>query len=236
MPVGVNRSECPGGTSASPCCNALGSVLIPADPPAPRAVIQIADFWKEAELLSSLHHPNVVAFYGVVKDKGKPVATVTEYMVNGSLKQVLQKKDRSAPHPAPGAPDSVRMPGLTCALVLDMPWLSRVCLRAPSLTCWPWCAQDDRPQEADPDRNGCVVRHGVPALEAHRALRPQVRQPARQHARPPAPRLQGTATSRAKRATSTNASSGRKPTAVHCMCTSTSYCALGKPCPQLVRI
>lgn len=58
------------------------------------AVLQIADFWKEAELLSSLHHPNVVAFYGVVKDKGKPVATVTEYMVNGSLKQVLQKKDR----------------------------------------------------------------------------------------------------------------------------------------------
>lgn len=59
-------------------------------------MLQIADFWKEAELLSSLHHPNVVAFYGVVKDKGKPVATVTEYMVNGSLKQVLQKKDRWA--------------------------------------------------------------------------------------------------------------------------------------------
>ncbi|XP_058074550.1 uncharacterized protein LOC131223234 isoform X2 [Magnolia sinica] len=56
----------------------------------------VADFWKEAHLLGQLHHPNVLAFYGVVKDG--PVtnlATVTEYMVNGSLKQVLQRKDRT---------------------------------------------------------------------------------------------------------------------------------------------
>eukprot|EP00897_Mesotaenium_endlicherianum_P000306 jgi/Mesen1/10276/ME000789S09554 len=56
----------------------------------------VADFWREACTLSSLHHPNVVAFYGVVRDgPGGTLATVTEYMINGSLKQVLQKKDRS---------------------------------------------------------------------------------------------------------------------------------------------
>ncbi|KAK9269315.1 hypothetical protein L1049_001086 [Liquidambar formosana] len=56
----------------------------------------VADFWKEAHILGQLHHPNIVAFYGVVTDG--PVtnlATVTEYMVNGSLKQALQKKDRT---------------------------------------------------------------------------------------------------------------------------------------------
>ncbi|KAH7365654.1 hypothetical protein KP509_18G039700 [Ceratopteris richardii] len=56
----------------------------------------IADFWKEAYILGQLHHPNIVAFYGVVPDgPGGTLATVTEYMVNGSLKQVLQKKDRT---------------------------------------------------------------------------------------------------------------------------------------------
>ncbi|TVU28876.1 hypothetical protein EJB05_20412 [Eragrostis curvula] len=56
----------------------------------------IADFWKEALILSSLHHPNVVSFYGVVRDgPDGSLATVTEYMVNGSLKQVLRKKDRT---------------------------------------------------------------------------------------------------------------------------------------------
>ncbi|KAL3532857.1 hypothetical protein ACH5RR_006378 [Cinchona calisaya] len=56
----------------------------------------ISDFWKEAVILSSLHHPNVVSFYGVVRDgPGGSLATVTEFMVNGSLKQFLQKKDRT---------------------------------------------------------------------------------------------------------------------------------------------
>jgi serine/threonine protein kinase len=55
----------------------------------------MSDFWKEASMLGQLHHPNVVAFYGVVPDgPDGTLATVTEYMVNGSLKQVLQKKDR----------------------------------------------------------------------------------------------------------------------------------------------
>ncbi|KAL5976978.1 hypothetical protein ACLOJK_021316 [Asimina triloba] len=56
----------------------------------------VEDFWKEATLLSQLHHPNVVSFCGVVTD-GPPnsLAMITEYMVNGSLKQVLQKKHRT---------------------------------------------------------------------------------------------------------------------------------------------
>lgn len=58
-------------------------------------LLQIADFWKEALILSSLHHPNVVSFYGIVRDgPDGSLATVTEFMVNGSLKQFLQKKDR----------------------------------------------------------------------------------------------------------------------------------------------
>ena len=59
------------------------------------SLLQIADFWKEALILSSLHHPNVVSFYGIVRDgPDGSLATVTEFMVNGSLKQFLQKKDR----------------------------------------------------------------------------------------------------------------------------------------------
>ncbi|KAA8522921.1 hypothetical protein F0562_009344 [Nyssa sinensis] len=54
------------------------------------------DFWNEAIKLADLHHPNVVAFYGVVLDgPGASVATVTEYMVNGSLRNALQKNERS---------------------------------------------------------------------------------------------------------------------------------------------
>jgi serine/threonine protein kinase len=46
-------------------------------------------------MLSSLHHPNVVSFYGIVRDgPDGSLATVTEFMVNGSLKQFLHKKDR----------------------------------------------------------------------------------------------------------------------------------------------
>ncbi|CAK9135273.1 unnamed protein product [Ilex paraguariensis] len=54
------------------------------------------DFWNEAIKLADLHHPNVVAFYGVVLDSpGGSVATVTEYMVNGSLRNALQKNERN---------------------------------------------------------------------------------------------------------------------------------------------
>ncbi|XP_022760862.1 uncharacterized protein LOC111307075 [Durio zibethinus] len=54
------------------------------------------EFWREAHILSKLHHPNVVAFYGVVTDgPGGTMATVTEYMVNGSLRNALLKRDRA---------------------------------------------------------------------------------------------------------------------------------------------
>ena len=60
-------------------------------------VVQTKDFTREARILSTLHHPNVVAFYGVVPDgPGGTLATVTEYMVNGSLRNVLLRNDRSA--------------------------------------------------------------------------------------------------------------------------------------------
>ncbi|XP_060175707.1 uncharacterized protein LOC132606287 isoform X1 [Lycium barbarum] len=53
------------------------------------------EFWREAGILSKLHHPNVVAFYGVVKDgPGGTLATVAEFMVNGSLRHVLLSRDR----------------------------------------------------------------------------------------------------------------------------------------------
>ncbi|KAF8411282.1 hypothetical protein HHK36_003829 [Tetracentron sinense] len=53
------------------------------------------EFWREADILSKLHHPNVVAFYGVVQDgPGATLATVTEFMVNGSLRHVLVRRDR----------------------------------------------------------------------------------------------------------------------------------------------
>ncbi|CAL1361597.1 unnamed protein product [Linum trigynum] len=57
------------------------------------------DFWREAHILSTLHHPNVVAFYGIVPDaSGGTLATVTEFMVNGSLRHALLKKERSLDH------------------------------------------------------------------------------------------------------------------------------------------
>ncbi|KAF4350017.1 hypothetical protein F8388_017595 [Cannabis sativa] len=56
---------------------------------------QTVEFWREADILSKLHHPNVVAFYGVVQDgPGATLATVTEFMVDGSLRHVLLRKDR----------------------------------------------------------------------------------------------------------------------------------------------
>jgi hypothetical protein len=53
------------------------------------------DFWQDAEILARLHYPNVVAFYGVVKDgPGGTLATVTEFMVDISFRHVLHHKDK----------------------------------------------------------------------------------------------------------------------------------------------
>lgn len=57
--------------------------------------MQAKDFWREACILSNLHHPNVVAFYGVVPDgAGGTLATVAEFMANGSLRTALMRKDK----------------------------------------------------------------------------------------------------------------------------------------------
>jgi serine/threonine protein kinase len=59
-------------------------------------LLQRNDFWNEASKLADLHHPNVVAFYGVVLDgPGGSIATVTEYMVNGSLRTALLKNAKT---------------------------------------------------------------------------------------------------------------------------------------------
>ncbi|CAN6184681.1 unnamed protein product [Urochloa humidicola] len=55
----------------------------------------IVEFWREAAILSKLHHPNVLAFYGIVNNgPGGTLATVTEFMASGSLKKVLQRKQK----------------------------------------------------------------------------------------------------------------------------------------------
>ncbi|KAK3234052.1 hypothetical protein CYMTET_55678 [Cymbomonas tetramitiformis] len=52
-----------------------------------------SEFWKEAEVLYSLHHPNVLPTFGVIRatESFPAPAIVTEYIVNGSLKHVLGK-------------------------------------------------------------------------------------------------------------------------------------------------
>ncbi|OEL38809.1 Serine/threonine-protein kinase CTR1 [Dichanthelium oligosanthes] len=55
----------------------------------------IVEFWREAAILSKLHHPNVLAFYGIVNNgPGGTLATVTEFMASGSLKKVLLRKEK----------------------------------------------------------------------------------------------------------------------------------------------
>mmetsp|Transcript_38013 Transcript_38013/g.90296 ORF Transcript_38013/g.90296 Transcript_38013/m.90296 type:complete len:747 (-) Transcript_38013:278-2518(-) len=50
-------------------------------------------FWQEAELLSSLNHPHVIRFFGVVVESPasqQVVGIITEYMAGGSLSALLQ--------------------------------------------------------------------------------------------------------------------------------------------------
>lgn len=57
--------------------------------------LQRNEFWNEVSNHAGLHHPNVVAFYGIVLDgDGGSIATVTEYMVNGSLRTALWKNSK----------------------------------------------------------------------------------------------------------------------------------------------
>jgi len=57
--------------------------------------MKIAEFWRLAAIISKLHHPNILAFYGVVNNgPGETLATVAEFMVNGSLKKVLLRKGK----------------------------------------------------------------------------------------------------------------------------------------------
>ncbi|XP_047090742.1 dual specificity protein kinase shkD-like [Lolium rigidum] len=63
--------------------------------PSSQADKLITEFWREAAIISKLHHPNILALYGVVNNgPGGTLATVTEFMVNGSLKKVLGRKDK----------------------------------------------------------------------------------------------------------------------------------------------
>ena len=60
-----------------------------------RLNVQLTEFWREAAIISNLHHPNILALYGVVNNgPGATLATVTEFMVNGSLKKVLLRNDK----------------------------------------------------------------------------------------------------------------------------------------------
>lgn len=64
--------------------------------PSPQADKLVTEFWREAAIISKLHHPNILAFYGVVNNGPEAtLATVTEFMVNGSLKKVLLRKDKN---------------------------------------------------------------------------------------------------------------------------------------------
>uniref|UniRef100_A0A0D9VV16 Protein kinase domain-containing protein n=1 Tax=Leersia perrieri TaxID=77586 RepID=A0A0D9VV16_9ORYZ len=63
--------------------------------PSSQADKLITEFWREAAIISKLHHPNVLALYGIVNNEpGGTLATVTEFMINGSLKKVLLQKDK----------------------------------------------------------------------------------------------------------------------------------------------
>lgn len=52
----------------------------------------IAIFKKEAELLRSLKHPNVVQYMGAVYERGKLRYMMTEYANGGSLEGWLKKQ------------------------------------------------------------------------------------------------------------------------------------------------
>ena len=50
---------------------------------------QLRDFNREAELLASLHHELIVAFYGISSD-AQPLMMLFEYLENGDLNKFLR--------------------------------------------------------------------------------------------------------------------------------------------------
>lgn len=53
-----------------------------------------ASFWREAELMSRLNHPNVLRFYGLVTKGDCVVGIMTEFAGGGSLATFLRRGDR----------------------------------------------------------------------------------------------------------------------------------------------
>ena len=52
-----------------------------------------ASFWREADMLGSLNHPNVLRFYGAVvvgREDPSVIGIMTEFMRGGSLAQFLR--------------------------------------------------------------------------------------------------------------------------------------------------
>lgn len=56
-----------------------------------------ASFWREAELMSRLNHPNVLRFYGLVVSGPLVVGIMTEYARGGSLSQYLRDARGTTP-------------------------------------------------------------------------------------------------------------------------------------------
>jgi hypothetical protein len=51
-----------------------------------------ASFWREAELMSRLNHPNVLRFYGLVTQGDYVVGIMTEFAASGSLASFMRRK------------------------------------------------------------------------------------------------------------------------------------------------
>lgn len=71
-------------------CPTYGSVAVKWIKHA-RKVDQWASFWREAELMSRLNHPNVLRFYGLVTEGEFVVGIMTEYADSGNLSTFMRR-------------------------------------------------------------------------------------------------------------------------------------------------